>query len=123
MQEFLLLIQELLPEEELRVGALSESSGLGRHTTTATRLYHFPAGGELIDSPGVRSFRLGHVSKNQLTYGFIEFRPYLGQCKFSDCRHKVEPDCAIREAVDTGDISQERYDSFQRIFASQGDGR
>ncbi len=117
------LIQELLPEEELRVGALSESSGLGRHTTTATRLYHFPAGGELIDSPGVRSFRLGHVSKNQLTDGFIEFRPYLGQCKFSDCRHKVEPVCAVREAVDTGDISQERYDSYQRILDSQEDRR
>ncbi len=117
------LIQELLPEEELRVGALSESSGLGRHTTTATRLYHFPAGGELIDSPGVRSFRLGHVSKNQLTDGFIEFRPYLGQCKFSDCLHKVEPVCAIREAVDTGDISQERYDSYQRILDSQEDRR
>ena len=115
------LIQELLPNEELRVGALSESSGLGRHTTTATRLYHFPAGGELIDSPGVRSFRLGHVSRNQLTDGFIEFRPYLGQCKFSDCHHKVEPDCAIREAVENGNISQERYDSYQRILDSQGD--
>ena len=117
------LIQELLPEEELRVGALSESSGLGRHTTTTTQLYHFSAGGELIDSPGVRSFRLGHVSKNQLTDGFIEFRPYLGQCKFSDCLHKVEPDCAIREAVENGSISQERYDSYQRILASQADGR
>jgi ribosome biogenesis GTPase len=115
------LLQKLLPGEELKVGALSESSGLGRHTTTATRLYHFTAGGELIDSPGVRSFRLGHVSRNQLTDGFIEFRPYLGQCKFSDCRHKVEPDCAIREAVENGNISQERYDSYQRILASQGD--
>jgi len=117
------LIQELLPKEELRVGALSESSGLGRHTTTATRLYHFPAGGDLIDSPGVRSFRLGHVSKNQLTNGFIEFRPYLGQCKFSDCLHKVEPDCAIREAIENGNISQERYDSYQRMLTSQKDER
>ncbi|MEE8379971.1 MAG: small ribosomal subunit biogenesis GTPase RsgA [Gammaproteobacteria bacterium] len=117
------LIQELLPEEELRVGALSESSGLGRHTTTATRLYHFPDGGDLIDSPGVRSFRLGHVSKNQLTNGFIEFRPYLGQCKFSDCGHKVEPDCAIREAIENGNISQERYDSYQRMLTSQKDER
>lgn len=117
------LIQELLPEEEIRVGALSESSGLGRHTTTATQLYHFSAGGELIDSPGVRSFRLGHVGNNQLTNGFIEFRPYLGQCKFSDCLHKVEPDCAILEAVENGSISRERYDSYQRILASQTDGR
>jgi ribosome biogenesis GTPase len=115
------LIQKLLPNEELRIGALSESSGLGQHTTTATRLYHFPAGGELIDSPGVRSFRLGHVGRNQLTDGFIEFRPYQGHCKFSDCRHKTEPDCAIREAVETGKISQERYDSYQRLLITQGD--
>ena len=115
------LIQKLLPEEELKVGALSESSGLGRHTTTATRLYHFPAGGELIDSPGVRSFRLGHVSRSQLTDGFIEFRPYLGQCKFSDCHHRVEPGCAILEAVETNRISQERYDSYQRILATLGE--
>ena len=115
------LIQKLLPKEELRIGALSESSGLGQHTTTATRLYHFPDGGELIDSPGVRSFRLGHVGRNQLTDGFIEFRPYQGQCKFSDCRHKTEPDCVIREAVKTGKISQERYDSYQRLLITQAD--
>jgi ribosome biogenesis GTPase len=112
------LIQALLPEEELRVGALSESSGLGRHTTTATRLYHFPAGGELIDSPGVRAFRLGHASMAQLADGFIEFRPFLGQCKFTDCQHKVEPDCAILAAVAANEISQQRYDSFQRILES-----
>ena len=110
------LIQALLPGEELRVGELSESSGLGRHTTTATRLYHFSAGGELIDSPGVRAFRLGHVSVAQLTDGFVEFKPYVGQCKFSDCRHKVEPDCAILAAVEAKKISQERYDSYQRIL-------
>jgi len=112
------LIQALLPEEELRVSSLSESSGLGRHTTTASRLYHFPDGGELIDSPGVRAFRLGHASKDQLTDGFIEFRPYLGQCKFSDCQHNVEPECAIISAVEAGKISQERYDSYQRILVT-----
>lgn len=110
------LIQALLPDEELRVGALSESSGLGRHTTTTTRLYHFPEGGELIDSPGVRAFRLGHASQEQLIDGFIEFRPYLGQCKFSDCQHKVEPECAIIAAVEANKISRERYDSYQRIL-------
>lgn len=110
------LIQALLPEEDLKIGAISDASGLGRHTTTATSLYHFPAGGELIDSPGVRAFRLGHVSVAQLTNGFIEFRPYQDQCKFNNCRHTVEPDCAIRHAVETGKISIERYDSYQRIL-------
>ncbi|WP_455198936.1 small ribosomal subunit biogenesis GTPase RsgA [Kaarinaea lacus] len=110
------LIQALLPEEELVVGELSESSGLGRHTTTTTRLYHFPSGGELIDSPGVRAFRLGHADRTEITDGFIEFRPYLGQCKFSDCQHRVEPDCAIIAAVETGKISRERYESYLRIL-------
>jgi ribosome biogenesis GTPase len=115
------LIQALLPEESLRIGDLSEASGLGRHTTTVTKLYHFPAGGELIDSPGVRAFRLGHVSAAQLVEGFIEFRPYQDHCKFNNCRHTVEPDCAIRQAVDDGEISAERYDSYERILATIGE--
>lgn len=109
------LIQVLLPEEELRVNSLSESSGEGRHTTTTTRLYHFSHGGELIDSPGVRAFRLGHVSTAQITHGFREFQPYLGQCRFSNCRHDVEPDCALQEALSAGKISRDRFESYQRI--------
>ena len=110
------LIQVLLPEEELRTNTLSESSGEGRHTTTATRLYHFTGGGELIDSPGVRAFRLGHADRLQISHGFREFRPFLGQCRFSDCRHDVEPDCAIQAALEAGDISRDRFDSYQRII-------
>lgn len=116
------LIQELLPNEDLRVGALSEASGLGRHTTSVTRLYHFPAGGELIDSPGVRAFRLGHASIMDITYSFREFRPYLGQCRFNNCQHDVEPDCALQAAVASGDISTDRFDSYQRIISSRSHG-
>ena len=116
------LIQQLLPEEELRVSALSESSGLGRHTTTSTRLYQFPEGGELIDSPGVRAFRLGHASIAQITEGFIEFHPFLGQCRFNNCRHDAEPDCALKNAVANGDISADRFDSYRRILASASNG-
>ena len=112
------LIQILLPKEELRVSALSESSGEGRHTTTTTQLYHFPTGGELIDSPGVRSFRLGHVSSRDITEGFKEFRPFIGQCRFSNCRHTVEPDCALLEAVKAGKISADRFESYQRIITA-----
>ncbi len=112
------LIQMLLPKEELRVATLSESTGQGRHTTTSTQLYHFPGGGELIDSPGVRAFRLGHASTAQITDGFVEFRPYLGLCRFNDCRHTVEPDCALQAAIVGGHISQARFDSYQRILHS-----
>lgn len=113
------LIQALLPHEDLRVGALSEATGLGRHTTSTTRLYHFPGGGELIDSPGVRAFRLGHASFKQITEGFVEFHPYLGQCRFNNCQHAVEPGCALQQAVTAGMISQERFDSFQRLAKPQ----
>jgi len=111
------LIQVLLPEEELRVNTLSESSGEGRHTTTTTRLYHFSHGGELIDSPGVRAFRLGHASTAQITEGFREFHPFLGQCRFSNCRHDVEPDCALQGAISAGKISRDRFASYQRIIS------
>ena len=114
------LIQVLLPEEALRTNTLSESSGEGRHTTTSTRLYHFIHGGELIDSPGVRAFRLGHVSPAQITEGFREFHPYLGHCRFSDCRHDVEPDCALQAALSAGEISRDRFDSYQRIINETG---
>lgn len=113
------LIQALLPHEQLRVAELSATTGLGRHTTTSTRLYHFPGGGELIDSPGVRAFRLGHASFDQITDGFREFRPFFGQCRFHNCRHDVEPDCALRAAVARGAISRERFDSYRRMVADQ----
>jgi ribosome biogenesis GTPase / thiamine phosphate phosphatase len=112
------LIQVLLPEEELRVNTLSELSREGRHTTTTTRLYHFPAGGELVDSPGIRAFRLGHANNRQITHGFREFHPYIGRCRFSNCRHTVEPDCALLDAVASKSVSADRFESYQRIITA-----
>jgi len=109
------LINALMPGQDIRVGELSDASGLGKHTTTTTVLYHFPAGGELIDSPGVRAFGLDHATRNQIADGFIEFRPYLGQCKFNDCRHEVEPGCAIQAAIEKGAIRPERFKSYLQI--------
>ncbi len=112
------LINALLPGQDIRVGELSDASGLGKHTTTTTVLYHFPEGGELIDSPGVRAFGLEHATRNQIADGFVEFRPYLGQCKFNDCRHQVEPGCAIRAAIEKGAIRPERFKSYLNIVES-----
>jgi ribosome biogenesis GTPase len=114
------IIQSLLPEREIRVGALSEASGLGRHTTTSTVLYHFPDGGELIDSPGVRDFGLGHVDAQQIAQGFVDFRPFLGQCRFNDCAHAVEPGCALQAAVDNGELDRGRFESYHRIVKGLG---
>jgi len=112
------LINALLPGQDIRVGELSDASGLGKHTTTTTVLYHFPGGGELIDSPGVRAFGLEHASREQIAEGFREFRPYLGQCKFNDCRHQVEPGCAIQAAIEEGKIRPERFKSYLNIVES-----
>ncbi len=109
------IINALMPGQDIRVGELSDASGLGKHTTTTTVLYHFPGGGELIASPGVRAFGLDHATRNQVADGFVEFRPYLGQCKFNDCRHEVEPGCAIQAAIKDGAIRPERFKSYLQI--------
>lgn len=106
------LVNALLPDTDTRVGELSEATGKGRHTTTTARLFHFPGGGELIDSPGIRDFGLWHLDASSIAAGFVEFRPLLGTCKFRDCSHQDDPGCAITAAVAAGTIHQRRYDSF-----------
>lgn len=97
---------------------VSDNSGLGQHTTTASRLYHFPHGGDVIDSPGVREFGLWHLEPEQVTRGFVEFREFLGGCKFRDCKHDTDPGCAIREAVENGLIDESRFENYHRILES-----
>ncbi|MDP2547583.1 small ribosomal subunit biogenesis GTPase RsgA [Oceanobacter sp. 4_MG-2023] len=109
------LIGTLLPGEELKVGPLSENTRKGKHTTTTARLYHFPAGGDLIDSPGIREFGLWHMSEDDVLYGFRELRALTGHCRFRDCHHESEPGCALLQAVDEELISQERFISYKRI--------
>ncbi|MFD2643801.1 small ribosomal subunit biogenesis GTPase RsgA [Pseudomonas japonica] len=112
------LVNSLLPEVQTRVGALSEWSGQGQHTTTTARLYHFPGGGELIDSPGIREFGLVHVSRDDVEAGFIEFADLLGTCRFRDCKHDREPGCALLKALDDGRVQQQRMNSYRSIIAS-----
>lgn len=113
------LVQALLPDEEVRTGPLSKVTGLGRHTTTVAMLYHLPDGGHLIDSPGVRDFSLWPVTPAELAQGFVEFRPWIGQCRFHDCRHNGEPGCAVAEAARRGDIDPRRLESYRDILARQ----
>ncbi|WP_034948332.1 small ribosomal subunit biogenesis GTPase RsgA [Erwinia oleae] len=106
---------------EILTNDVSDVSGLGQHTTTAARLYHFPHGGDVIDSPGVREFGLWHLEPEQITQGFVEFREFLGHCKFRDCKHDTDPGCAIREAVNNGEIDEARFESYHRILDSMSD--
>jgi ribosome biogenesis GTPase len=112
------LVKRLLPELDIAIGRLSAASGQGRHTTTTTTLYHLPHGGDLIDSPGVRDFHLGQVDPDALAAGFREFRPHLGHCRFNNCRHVSEPDCAVIAAAGKGAISPRRLESYRRLLAS-----
>ncbi|MBU3020836.1 small ribosomal subunit biogenesis GTPase RsgA [Aestuariibacter sp. A3R04] len=117
------LINQVLPDADELVGEISDNSGLGQHTTTAAKLLHFPDGGDLIDSPGVREFSLWHMPIERITWGFVEFRDYLGGCKFRDCKHLNDPGCLIRSAVEEGKISQARFDSYHRILATMDEHR
>ena len=105
-----------MPELNIRVGELSAASGEGTHTTTSSTLYTLPEGGVLIDSPGVRDFGLWNSSAEDILHGFIELRKYIGHCKFSNCSHRHEPDCAIQQALKNGDISQLRFNSYLKTI-------
>lgn len=112
------LINMLIPDLNLQVGAISESNQKGTHTTTTAKLFHFPGGGHLIDSPGIREFGLWHMSLDEILHGFIEFRPFIGHCKFRDCKHLNEPKCAIRDAHEANQISDYRMKSFEELRAT-----
>jgi ribosome biogenesis GTPase len=109
------LVNALLPSITVETGRLSQATGLGKHTTSAATCYTLPQGGELIDSPGVRSFRLTDLSRQELEQGFIEFQPYLGQCRFHNCTHDHEPGCAIQAAKEKGEITAYRLENFLRL--------
>ena len=116
------LVNALIPCETVREGGLSDATGLGRHTTSAATLYDLESGGELIDSPGVRSFRLGPLTREQLERGFREFLPLIGQCRFHNCVHLAEPGCAIRAAMEAGNILPQRLESYQHMVSRVNDG-
>lgn len=109
------LINMLIPDLNLQVGAISEANQKGTHTTTTAQLFHFPQVGQLIDSPGIREFGLWHMSSDAIINGFIEFRPFIGHCKFRDCQHRQEPGCAIRQAYEDGHISDYRMVSYEAL--------
>ena len=111
------LINSLIPDLQLRVNEISSKSKLGKHTTTNTTIYHIPSGGDLIDSPGVREFQLDSLTELEIKSGFKEFRALSDACRFRDCRHINEPNCAIKESLEQGKINPNRYQSYLNILA------
>lgn len=115
------LVNAILPKANILTKQVSENSRLGQHTTTASRLYRFQNGGAIIDSPGVREFAMWHLETEQILSGFIEFEPYIGKCKFRDCKHQKDPGCALTQAVSDGDVSTQRYQSYLKILQTNAD--
>lgn len=111
------LLNALEPGLGLRVGHVSEAVRKGRHTTVAAQLIPLACGGFLADTPGLREVGLWGIEEGTLDTLFPEFRPFLGDCRFRhSCTHTHEPDCAVRQAVETGEVSRERYDSYVRML-------
>lgn len=110
------LLNALLPDLNLRVGAVNQVTGKGRHTTTSAEMHACGSGGWLVDTAGTREFGLWDVDSDDLAWFFPEMRPWLGQCRFGlDCQHDEEPGCAVRQAVMGGHISPRRYFSMMKL--------
>ncbi|MFA5242058.1 MAG: ribosome small subunit-dependent GTPase A [Sulfuricella sp.] len=112
------IINALLPEVKAETREISTTLDSGKHTTTHARLYHLNPESHIIDSPGLQEFGLHHLKPEELDHAFIEFRPYLGQCKFNNCRHRSEPGCAVLAAAKTGTIQQRRLATYQKLIGN-----
>lgn len=112
------IINRLLPHLQLKTKNVSGWSGKGLHTTTFAEMFDLPGGGQLIDTPGVREFGIVDIPKTELSHYFLEMQPYLPGCQFNNCIHMDEPGCAVKEAVEAGEIDLERYVSYASILAT-----
>ncbi|MCZ0936245.1 MAG: ribosome small subunit-dependent GTPase A [Gemmatimonadetes bacterium] len=117
------LLNALVPKLDLRVGEISERRGRGRHTTVASALYRYPGGGYVADTPGLQYLALWGLDPAELPGGFVEIAAAGEGCRFADCRHRVEPDCAVRAAVEDGEIRPRRLESYLRLLDEAEKGR
>jgi ribosome biogenesis GTPase len=113
------LLNVLDPTRDRSVGEISTATGKGRHTTTATVLHRVPGEARtfVADTPGIRALSLQGVAEDDLDQFFPEMRPFLGLCRYADCSHRSEPDCAVLAAVERGEIDRERYESYAGLRA------
>ena len=111
------IINRLLPEANAATAEMSIALDSGRHTTTHARLYRLGTTGRIIDAPGLQEFGLHHIAPEELDATFVEFRPFIGCCRFANCRHASEPGCAVDEAAKRGSISERRLASYRQILA------
>lgn len=113
------ILNRLAPELNLATGEVSEKLGRGRHTTRHVELYRLEGETYVADTPGFSSFdtdQMDVILKENLQYAFPDFGPYIGRCRFDDCSHRKEPDCAVRTAFEEGKIEKTRYDSYLKLY-------
>ncbi len=110
------IVQRLLPDLDVRVGAISAATGFGAHTTSVTFWYELGGGGSIIDSPGVRQYSVAHLSAEDVRFGYRELASAAQECKFSNCSHVVEPGCAVQTALANGSIARWRYDNYRKLI-------
>jgi ribosome biogenesis GTPase len=111
-------INIVFPELKLKTQDVSGWSGKGLHTTTFAEMFDLPIGGKVIDTPGLREFALMDISKTELSHYFPEMRALMSKCQFNNCMHINEPDCAIKEGVNSGGIATDRYVSYLTLLDS-----
>src|SRR5690606_34913299 len=111
------LLNWLYPQAQARVREVSEAVMKGQHTTVAAQLIHLPDGGCIVDTPGMREVGMWEINPEGLDVCFPDFRPFLGDCKFSTCTHVHEPGCAVKAAVEAGSLSAARYESYRDLYA------
>jgi ribosome biogenesis GTPase len=112
------LLNAVDPALHLKVGEVSRATSKGRHTTTRTELLRLSGGGYVVDTPGIRAFGIFDVEPEDLDIFFKEFQPLIERCRFYDCTHAHEPECAVRAAVEAGEIRRPRYEAYLRILGS-----
>ncbi len=110
------LLKALIPDRDIRIGALSSGTRRGRHTTTSVMLFPLHGGGDIIDTPGVAIFGLAGIDVRKLACGYKEFRPFIEACRFNDCRHAGDLGCAVKQAVTEGKISAARYRHYLKLL-------
>ena len=113
------ILNRLAPELKLETGEVSEKLGRGRHTTRHVELYCLGEDTYVADTPGFSSFdtdQMELILKENLQYAFPDFGSFIGKCRFDDCSHRKEPDCAVRAAVESGEIEPSRYDSYLKLY-------
>lgn len=112
------LVRALVPQAEVRIGEISRFLRAGRHTTSVSRLYEVDERTEIVDTPGMTEFGLAGLAAEDIAEGFPEFAPHAARCRYRDCRHLAEPDCAVRAAAEAGAIPPRRLELYRRIIAA-----